>query len=319
MKERVERLLEARVGVGNAVVEVAVETETETEEIRERRFDPEGRVAISTDTEERTSNSTEGGSGDVTVASNLPDREGGEGDSSSSQNSETRERINFEVSETEREVLRAPGSIKRLTVAVLVNDETSIGEDGQISSSPRSEEELQSLRELVSSAVGYNEERGDVITIKSMALQSIAPTGTEVSDSLLNQFQVDLMSAIQMAVLALVTLILGLFVIKPLLSKPNPLESADTESLNSTNTIALGDELSPATDGGSADTIDLPELDLNTSLGDLPELPGLPNMGMPAASSDPVDRLRTMIGDRQEESVQILRTWLEEERGETTV
>ena len=52
LRERVERLLEARVGFGNAIVEVSVDTVTESEAIRERRFDPEGRVAISTDTQE---------------------------------------------------------------------------------------------------------------------------------------------------------------------------------------------------------------------------------------------------------------------------
>ena len=39
----------------------------------------------------------------------------------SSQNSETRERVNYEVSETHRELIRQPGAIKRLTVAVLVD------------------------------------------------------------------------------------------------------------------------------------------------------------------------------------------------------
>jgi flagellar M-ring protein FliF len=33
-------------------------------------------------------------------------------------------------------------------------------------------------------------------------------------------------------------------------------------------------------------------------------------------SDDPVDRLRSMIGERQEETVQILRGWLEENNEE---
>jgi flagellar M-ring protein FliF len=99
LRERAQRMLEARVGFGNAIVEVSVDTVTERESVRERTFDPEGRVAISTDTEERTTSSEDAGGGDVTVASNLPDNEGGAGnDSSSSQNSETRERVNYEVS-----------------------------------------------------------------------------------------------------------------------------------------------------------------------------------------------------------------------------
>ena len=57
---------------GNAVVEVSVDTVTETESIRERRFDPNSRVAISTETEERA-DSSQNQTGEVTVASNLPD------------------------------------------------------------------------------------------------------------------------------------------------------------------------------------------------------------------------------------------------------
>ncbi|MBV1868353.1 MAG: flagellar M-ring protein FliF, partial [Marinosulfonomonas sp.] len=63
MKRNVERLLEARVGLGKAVVEIYVETRSEREAITERRFDPDSRVAISTETEERStsSNDTRGG------------------------------------------------------------------------------------------------------------------------------------------------------------------------------------------------------------------------------------------------------------------
>jgi len=79
LRDRVQRLLEARVGFGNAVVEVSVDTVTESEQIRERSFDPEGRVAISSDTEERTNTAEGTGGGDVTVASNLPDQDGAGG------------------------------------------------------------------------------------------------------------------------------------------------------------------------------------------------------------------------------------------------
>lgn len=313
LRERVQRLLEARVGFGNSVVEVSVDTVTESESLREHRYDPESRVAISTDTEERTNTSKDAGSGEVTVASNLPDQEGGDGgDSSSSQNSETRERINYEVSETEREIIRAPGAIKRVTVAVLVNEPVTTDDTGQQVPDPRSEEELLALRELVSAAVGFDESRGDIITIKSMALQSVSPSGTAVTASLLDQFDMDLMSAIQMAVLAIVTLILGLFVVRPVLSRPQNDGSGEVPALppvaptldTGSGQMALNGEV-------SNDEFDLP--DFSNSLSDgsgQGMLPDLPMKG--GAENDPVDRLRAMIGERQEETVEILRGWLEE-------
>lgn len=310
LRDRVERLLEARVGFGNAVVEVSVDTVTEREAILERRFDPDGRVAISTDTEESNNTSQDAGGGDVTVASNLPDQEGGgEGNNSSSQNSETRERINYEVSETEREIIREPGAIKRVTVAVLVNQSTTLDANGATVAAPRAEEELSALRELVSSAVGFDEARGDIITIKSMELLSIPPSGTSVETSILGRLDIDAMSALQMAILGLVTIILGLFVVRPILSRPSGSETPETPALP-----PASPELSalPALDGEvTDDNFNLPDLGLENGFSnELEPLPDLPMMGGP--SDDPVDRLREMIGERQEETVEILRGWLED-------
>ena len=309
LKARVQRLLEARVGFGNSVVEVSVDTVTESEAIRERTFDPESRVAISTDTEERNTSSSEAGGGNVTVASNLPDEDGAGGENSSSQNNETRERVNYEVSETEREIVREPGAIKRVTVAVLVNEMTLTDEAGEQTTAPRDESELEALRDLVASAVGFDETRGDIITIKSMGLQSVPLQGTEAGSSLMGNFNIDVMSAIQMAILALVTLILGLFVVRPLLARNDLNEAPAIAALPSGATdqpggLALGGEIED-------DDFQLPDLPVISDFGDAGgELPEL-SMGS-GMSDDPVDRLRTMIGERQDETVEILRTWLED-------
>ena len=310
LRERVERLLEARVGFGNAIVEVSVDTVTETEEIRERKFDPTNRVAISTDTEEITSNSNEAGRGDVTVASNLPDGDAAGGDSSS-QNTETRERINYEVSETERAVTRSAGAIKRVTVAVLVNDAIEETAEGEQIASPRAEAEMDALRELVASAVGFDESRGDIITIKSMALQTVVPMGTEVSSSLFDRLELDLMSAIQMVILAIVALVLGLFVIRPLLSR-NPQNEAPPAALLPATTDSDPDPDAALTGEVSGELDDFPDLQLDDNFSDLPALNFANVAAADSASDDPVDRLRAMIGERQEETVEILRSWLEE-------
>ncbi|MDF3415215.1 flagellar M-ring protein FliF [Sulfitobacter sp. M57] len=314
LRERVQRLLEARVGFGNAVVEVSVDTVTETESIREHTFDPENRVAISTDTEERTNTSQDAGGGDVTVASNLPDQEGaGGGDSSSSQNSETRERVNYEVSETEREILRAPGAIKRVTVAVLVNAPMITDATGAQVPETRSDEEMQALRELVSSAVGFDEKRGDIITLKSMALLAVPPTGTIAETSLLGRFDLDLMSAIQMAILAVVTLILGLFVVRPVLSRPITETPAGLPAPPPEGSATGAPPAGDAFDGELSDpAFSMPPLNMGEGFSD--DMGGLPDLPMMGGNSgdEPVARLRNMIGERQEETVEILRGWLED-------
>ncbi|WP_439123082.1 flagellar basal-body MS-ring/collar protein FliF [Marivita sp.] len=57
LRDRVLRLVEARVGRGNAVVEVSIDSITDTESITERRFDPDSRFVISSDSEERSDQS----------------------------------------------------------------------------------------------------------------------------------------------------------------------------------------------------------------------------------------------------------------------
>lgn len=309
LKARVQRLLEARVGFGNSVVEVSVDTVTESEAIREKTFDPEGRVAISTDTEERTSSSSEAGGGDVTVASNLPGEAGESDDNSSAQNNETRERVNYEVSEMEREVIRAPGAIKRISVAVLVNEASEVDEAGQVALVPRAPDELEALRDLVASAVGYDEARGDVITIKSMELQSVSPQGTEVGNTLVQDLNIDLLSALQMAVLAIVTLILGLFVVRPLLTGASSMTT--DESLAA---LSPPDEMDPVTSSDpsvGADDLELPDLPVISGFDE--GSTQLPDLSIASGSSeDPVARLRSAISEREEETVEILRGWLED-------
>nr|WP_275411545.1 flagellar basal-body MS-ring/collar protein FliF [Shimia biformata] len=299
LRGRVERLLEARVGAGNAVVELSLDRVTQTESIQEKLVDPASRVAISTDTEERSTEARDSGSSQVTVASNLPDGDARGDKNSSQENNQTRERVNYEVSETRREITRAPGEIKRITVAVLVNSVETVGDDGIMSTLPRPEDELLALRELVASAVGFDETRGDVITIKSMPFSITEPMGTEAATSVLGHLSTRIVDLIQLATLALVALVLGLFVLRPILL------GRRTELSAPITLVAEPDPSPPALNGEIEDPITpMPE----------PVPPTLAVAHPDSMQTDPVERLRAMIGERQEETVEILRSWLEDER-----
>lgn len=311
MRRRVARLLEARVGPGNAVVELSIDTVTRTESIRERRIDPDSRVAISTDSEERTNRASDQGNADVTVASNVPDGEGAQGETSSSQTNETRERVNYEVSATEREITIAPGAIERLTVAVLINGTSAVGPDGSSGSEPRSADELAALRELVASAVGYDESRGDRITIKSMPFEPLVPAGTAAQASWFSPLAIDAMSIIQAVVLAVVALVLGLFVIRPILARPAapaPAQLAPPPGQAAGTGSDVWATVPPPPLSGEIDD-DRPADGAGAEDGQPQALPALRT----AAEDDPVERLRGLIAERQEETVEILRNWLEGE------
>lgn len=307
LKARIERLLEARVGYGKAVVEVSLETVTDSEQIVERVIDPDSRVAISTEVTETNTRSNDSRGGAVTVASNLPEGDGaGSGGSASSSNSETRERTNFEISETSREVIRAPGAVKRLTVAVLVDGVRTTAADGSAAWAPRDAGELDALRSLVASAVGFDAARGDEITIQSLEFEPVVPEGSPAPPGLFAGLVLDVMSLIQMTVLALVALVLGLFVIRPILASGAARPSAKS--------IA---ELPAPPSATPPDFASLPALSGEIqSGGGFADLPDLAEFGGPVDLAPPgagvVDRLKQMITEREAESAEILRSWIEE-------
>jgi flagellar M-ring protein FliF len=103
----------------------------------------------------------------VTVASNLPDGDAlpKAAGSSSAQTSESRESVTFDMSETQREIAREPGAIRRISVAVLLNGIPEPDADGQLRLVPRPRGELEALDALVRSAVGFDEARGDTVTV----------------------------------------------------------------------------------------------------------------------------------------------------------
>ncbi len=294
LKANVERLLAARVGPNKAVVEVSVDVVTDSEAISERKIDPQGRVAISTETNTSTGSQTQGG--DVTVASNLPNNQAN--GSGKNESSDSRETVNYDVSETKRDIIKAPGSVRKISVAVLIDGVQTKAADGTITLTPRPDDELATLRELVASAVGLDETRGDVLTLKSLAFEPAPDAGEMVTASMFTMGSFDLMSLIQTAVLAAVALILGLFVIRPMLSGgaklPLMLEAE-------TGPLALPSY------GADAPEVLTGEID---SFGDLPMV-NLDNFG--AQDMDPVARLRRLIEERQAESVEILRGWMEQQ------
>lgn len=303
IRERVERLLEARVGYGNAAVEVSVDTETARESITERRFDPQGRVAISTDTEERSTSARDARPAAVTVASNLPAGDAGKGADSQSSNSETRERVNYEVSETTREVLRTPGQVRRLTVAVLVDGIDARDADGNPSWQPRPDSELAELRDLVASAVGYDEARGDVITLKSMQFEALTDPPGSAASGFLTRIAPDPSRTLQVLVSAIVALVLGLFVLRPLI-------------LSASRPAARGGLPAPGrTLGTPVLTGEIDEGDLPDPMRSRPEAPPPPSAALARIENEgdaALGRLRRLIAERQQETSAILRGWLDE-------
>ncbi|MEO1043646.1 MAG: flagellar basal-body MS-ring/collar protein FliF [Pseudomonadota bacterium] len=204
------RLVEARVGMGNARVNVSMELGRRHEEIAERAVDPASQVVMSRMTE--ADQSTERGSNRaVTVASDLPDGEA-EGADESSESSMTREEVNFAVTTTDRRIELLPGSVERMSIAVLLDQK--LDEEGL--PVERSPEEIDDLRLLVEAAAGVNPARGDIVTIRSMPFDRTFAELPQESAGMLGD--IPLMRFAELGVLAVTLLLFGLMVVKPVLS-----------------------------------------------------------------------------------------------------
>jgi flagellar M-ring protein FliF len=289
LKDEIEQLLAARVGRDKARVSVTVETDREAETVTEKLIQPDSRVTISTDTEE-VSDTSSGSAGSVTVASNLPDGDAGATDNRSSERSESRERTNYDYSEVQRQTVRQAGAIRRISVAVLVDGITTAGDDGEPGWEPRPAAELTALRGLVIAAIGFDEARGDIVTVESMAFQPDATPGALVEPSLmLRFFERNAMTLIQIGVLSAVVLVLALTVVRPILTRPVP---AILKAGQIAGAIAGPAPATGAPLGGAIGTTALHQ----------PNQPGLP--------APDGEALRLAIAERPEQTVSMLQEWL---------
>lgn len=77
--------------------------------------------------------------------------------------------INYEVDKTISHIRNPVGVVRRLSVAVVVDDRLSTNEDGELVRTPRSQEELARLTALVKEAVGFNAQRDDSVNVINAA------------------------------------------------------------------------------------------------------------------------------------------------------
>jgi len=80
-------------------------------------------------------------------------------------NSQKNTTTNYEVDKTVRYVQQGMGGIKRLNVAVVVNNMQVIDSKGKVSYRPLNAAEKQQINDLAMQAMGFNKERGDALTV----------------------------------------------------------------------------------------------------------------------------------------------------------
>jgi flagellar M-ring protein FliF len=185
IERRVQTLLDSALGPGQAVTRVSSQLNFDQVERTEERFDPTPVTRQETRTIETTKSSSvspilpvptgpsptptptaqAGATGAGAPPSPPANRTSNEG---------TREaaNVNYEISRIVARTLTSPGEIQRLTVAVLLNTATKIteGPNKKEIREPvaRTPEEIEKIRRIVMGAAGYNQSRGDEVTVVEM-------------------------------------------------------------------------------------------------------------------------------------------------------
>jgi flagellar M-ring protein FliF len=162
---------------------------------------------------------------------------------------------NYELDRSVRHVKNATGTVERLSVAVLINERaptTTKNEKGEVTDSkpnPYTDEEITRMQDLVRGVVGYDEKRGDVVTV----VQAKFEPGVVYDLSIPWYKDESMQTYIKSGLLGVMFLAFIMMVIRPavlrmlgLLKTPAELEAEAAAAALAAEKIALGDgELSP--------------------------------------------------------------------------
>jgi flagellar M-ring protein FliF len=172
LEHRIETLLARSVGPEKVAARVNVLLDREQVQKVEERFNPDEQVIRSQQTSFADTSSNEAsGAGVPGAETNVPEGGVTEGQQNASKSTKKQETLNYEISRTTSTVTQAGGSLKKLSVAVLIDGTyKEVEEEGKKKKAyePRSKEEMATITEIVKKVVGYNEQRGDQIEVANI-------------------------------------------------------------------------------------------------------------------------------------------------------
>jgi flagellar M-ring protein FliF len=198
LAKKVESMLAAVIGPGNAVVRVSADIDTEATTEMSEKYDPEGQVVRSqTVTEDVTNSSEQRNTGGATgVSANVPEKmaatEVAAHPTSTSEQNRKNRTTTYEINRTTTNITRNPGTIKNVTAAVFIAPRVvpaAAPADGKGSPAAepqvqkRTPEELNALRQIAVNALGLKLAPGQ--TLESIvALQELPFVAEPVSQQI---------------------------------------------------------------------------------------------------------------------------------------
>lgn len=219
LKHMLEGLVEQTVGLGNVKAEVNADIDFDRIETNSETFDPEGQVARSVQGVEETESENEKDlKDDVSVANQLPDAEANKGALVTSRTTQrTDETTNYEISKKVENHVKQTGTVKRLSVAVLVDGNYTVDDTGTRIYQPRPDAEIEQIRKLVESSIGFDAARGDTVEVVNM--QFAGGDQNLFEEGPFDWLKNDLNSIVQTLVLGGVAVLIILMIVRPLVSR----------------------------------------------------------------------------------------------------
>jgi flagellar M-ring protein FliF len=273
---RAQSMLDRALGAGNSMVKVTAEVDFDQRERVEEALNPDGAVIVSEQASSEKG-STEVNGGVPGVVSNL--QGGGQTTVTSTPSSRSEETTNYELSKVVSKTVESVGSVKALSVSVLVADRLVPGAEGvDPTSTPRSSEELQGIERMVRTALGISEARGDLISVISLPFENSFEDEPIPQPSVIDNVY-PFMPVIKYGLLAIAGLMAYLLLLRPLL---RTLRGASTETAQMKTVEELEAELQ------GADSL------------------------MIGGPKDPLARLRQEVLGGDMLPVQVIKNWLSE-------
>jgi flagellar M-ring protein FliF len=235
MKSRAEKefsakivnMLEPIVGDGKVKADTAVSLDFSRMEQTEEKYDPQATAIRSQQKSQERSEP-----GNTGAAAGVPGTKSNQATPppniiplntrGSNSSLRTSELTNYEVSKLVRHTIGPFGEIKRLSVAVIVDDALKIekGNDGKITKKTvsRSPEELKKIKDLVTAALGIDPNRGDVLTIENIPFGTQLE-GEEVRPTLYEKWKDLIQPVIRYTSLLLLFLLVYFLLVRPVTKK----------------------------------------------------------------------------------------------------
>lgn len=171
LAKKAQDMLDKVVGPGQAVVKVSAEINYDTLTRSEEKYDPDGQVITTqTKNDQTTDSSTTANTTPAGITANTEINTNSPASSApvnSTQNHTTTSTVDYDVGKTTSNLVQSAGGIKRLTASVTIAQiEQGTGDARKVV--PRTQQDLDKLRSIVSSAVGIDTTRGDTIALEEL-------------------------------------------------------------------------------------------------------------------------------------------------------